>query len=233
VRHILPLLVLPLLATALAAPVPKEKTALKMKRLYGELADARKGYDFTLDGDKLVLTMGANASETLEEKNPPRVEREVKGNFEVRVAANLCPVTEKDKRAEIGDGFVGAGLCVWADDGRSFVFGPAISSRQGVSAGGSFRRDQTSLKPKEWYCSFDRYDPQQVFANRHYRITRSEKELLMENSEDGKKWEPGIIHKIALPETVRVGLVGVNVTTCECQATFSDFSLTTPKGEKK
>lgn len=68
-RHLLLLLLTPLVA--LAAPMPKETPADKMKRLFGEVADPRKGYDFTLDGEKLVVTMAANASEKMDDL-PPR-----------------------------------------------------------------------------------------------------------------------------------------------------------------
>jgi len=227
----LPLLVLPLLATAVAAPVPKEKTALKMKRLYGELADAKKGYDFTLDGDKLVLTMGANASETLVEKNPPRIEQEVKGDFEVRVVMSLAPPPAKGEKEAVG--FVTAGLCVWADDGRCLSFGPAIEAKPGGAVCGNFHRDLTSPRQKEWGLSFDRDVLRREFTGHHYRIARSGKNFTLDDSDDGTKWQPALIYKLALPDNVRVGLVGFNLTDGECRATFSDFSLTTPKGEKK
>jgi len=148
VRHLFALLLLPLVAVA--APVPKEKPETKIKRLYGEIADAKKGYDFTLDGDKLVVTMGPSVSESLEEKTPPRVEREVKGDFEVRVAVTLAPPPATGTDTSVG--FITGGLGLWAEDGRCLTFGPAIDVKAGGVACGNFRRELTSPRQKEWGC---------------------------------------------------------------------------------
>lgn len=223
------LLLLPL--AAFAAPVPKEKPEARLKRLYGAFADAKKGYDFTLDDDKLVLTMGPKASESLYEKAPPRVEREVKGDFEVRVAVTLASPLEKG--TEETGGAVIAGLGVWADEGRCLTVGAAINVFLNGVQCGIFRRDLTSPREKEWGLSFDQHKGRREYVGHHFRLTRKGNDFTLDDSEDGQKWQPSLTYKLTLPDTVRVGLTGQNTTGVECRATFADFSLTVPKAEEK
>jgi hypothetical protein len=230
---LLTLLVIPLLAVA--APVPKETPADKMKRLFGEVADAKKGYDFTLDGDKLVVTMASNASHNLAEKTLPRVEQEVKGDFEMKVVLTFAP--PKGKGADAVSGVVAAGLSVWVEDGRNMVFAPSywpLSTGKNVVEWlcGNFVRDHTPKLAKDWSYTHDPRKDVRAFTSHNLRLVRSGGELTITDSEDGKEWGVARIYKLTLPDTIRVGVFGLNTTNAECTATFSDFTVTPLKPAK-
>src|SRR5580704_11340407 len=79
------LLVAPL---AVAAPIPKETEADKIRRLYGTPEDPDKFCTFALDGNQLRLTAakglrGLNPSRGL--TNAPRTLKPVRGDFEASV----------------------------------------------------------------------------------------------------------------------------------------------------
>lgn len=223
------LLALPLLV--FAAPVPKETEKDKMKRLFGEVADARKGYDFTLDGDKLVVTMAGNASEnaTSDEKLP-RVEQQVKGDFEAMATLTFAP--PKGKYADAGERpFISAGWCVQAADGESLMVGPYFGLLAGNKNAdgwgcGSFVRDHTPKEKSKRSYTLGQRLKFCSFADYHLRLRREGDTFVFSESENGKDWVEGMSRKFDFPPTVSVGLAGLNGSDQEGTATFSDFTVT-------
>ena len=51
-------------------------------------------------------------------------------------------------------------------------------------------------------------------------------------SADGKKWQIGKGVAYDLPDTLRVGVVAINTSSHECEATFSDFTVIPLKSDK-
>src|SRR5262249_34889176 len=96
---------LPLLLAAplvVAAPVPRESHADKIRRLYGTPEDPDKVCTFALDGNALRLTAakglrGLNPSRGL--VNAPRTLRPVRGDFEATVRVTKDAVADGTKRA--------------------------------------------------------------------------------------------------------------------------------------
>ena len=228
-RRLLPLLVIPPLAVALAvaAPVPKKTGAQRMKRLFGEVADAKLGYEFALDGDKLVVTMAANASKELDEP-PPRTEREVTGDFDMTVVLSFAP--PKKKLADAGPSpHLMAGLGLWGKDECVLLRGPyfgdtgAEKNPDGWGYGEwTFYRPSVEKATSAWSVSrlF------QTYERRHLRLRREEGEYKYGESADGKEWDMWHAEPCDLPETVRVGVYVLNLTSADCTATFSDLVVT-------
>ncbi len=225
--RLFPLLLLPLLAVA--APVPKETEAQKLKRLFGELADAKKGYDFKLDGDKLVLTMAAEATESpIGEATSPFIGREVKGDFEARAVLTFTP--PKVKLDEAGKTpFVAAGFCVRGESGGMVLAAPYFGGGTGKQnpdgwGVGMFTRYTTpDEKPAVGYNARAKY---RGFQDRHVLIWREGDKIKLGISEDGKEWTMSADSlPTDLPDTVRVGVFGMNTSSVECTATFSDFTV--------
>ncbi len=229
-RHFFPLLLLPLVAVA--APVPKEKPKAKMERLFGTIADAKKGYDFSLDGEKLVLTMDANASDSLNEKAPPQVGREVTGDFEAQVTVSF-PI--RNGKEEGSRGTVVAGLCVWAADGRYHFVGPA--ARRGadgweLKAGMSWDY-MPDFKKNNWTGTLGHPHADSEVTQLAVRVKRDKNGLQWFQSTDGKSWEEWKTYLIALPDTACVGVCGMNTTDAAWSVTSSDFAVVPLKSDKK
>ena len=238
-HRVLPWLALPLVFPlfGVAAPVPKEKPEAKLKRLFGEVADARKGYDFTLDGEKLVVTVSAGAAEGMEER-PPRVEREVSGDFEVRVVLTFAPPSRNGRKNRLSP-TVSVGLGVWAEEAVIFrgpLYSPAVGIDKNDDGWGlgefAFVRPPDRVKGTSSTVLPRLF---QQYERRHLMFRREGGEYKYGESDDGKEWVvvtewPA---RCDLPDSVRVGLFVQNTTAAECTATFSDFIVTPPKAEKK
>lgn len=229
---LLPLLILPLLAVA--APVPVEKPEAKMKRLFGEVADPKDGYTFALDGDKLVVTMAANASEK-EDDFPPRIGQEITGDFEAQVVLDLAPPDKKVENAGKRP-YVFAGLVVWGKEGCYVMRARLFSSFGGKEAandngwvGARHQRDSV----KGGFTGRNNYDEHfREYHGLHIRIRREGSGLFYAESAEGKTWKERGGWEGDLPDTLRVGLIALNTTNAECTATFSDFTVTPLKPAK-
>jgi hypothetical protein len=227
-RRSLLLLLLPL--AAVAAPVPKETEAAKMKRLFGEVADAKKGYDFALDGDKLMLTMAAGASDHLQD-NTPRIGREVSGDFEATVVVTLAPPMKNIEDAGKLP-YLAAGLAVWGDKRqvvkRQRLFSSLGRGRKAANADGwesAILHWDYSKEDDQQYGGHAFDNQFQTCDRRHLRIRREGGKLDYADSMDGKTWKRWAAIRIELPDDVHVGVVGLNTTSAECTATFSDFTV--------
>lgn len=243
-RRLLPLLVLPLLAVAVAvaAPVPKETEKAKLQRLFGEMANPKEGYHFALDDRALVLTMAANASEDeVSEKTPPRVEQQVTGDFEAAVTITFAPPQKKyddnaDRNKSSRCALHLTGLCVWAEDGRNWAGGRFYGSSGGSKNPDGWgsavfvRRTPNAANAPDFACTTDTTFRQ--YTDHRFRLRREGDRLKTADSADGKKWSEWVEEEFKLPDTVRVGVFGLNTFTAECTATFSDFTITPLKPDK-
>jgi hypothetical protein len=232
VRHLLALLLFPLVAVA--APVPKETEKQKMTRLFGEVADAPKGYDFTLDGDKLVVTMAANSSKSLDEFSP-RTEREVTGDFDVRVVLTFAPSKKQRKEAGPSPHLV-AGLGLWGKGERVLLRGPYFGdtgSEKNADGWGYGEWTFYQLSADEATSAWALNRSYRKYERRHLRLRREEGKYKYGESVDGKEWDMWAAEPCDLPDTVRVGVYAVNTTNAECAATFSDLTVIPIKPAEK
>src|SRR5262245_23570907 len=71
---------------AIAAPIPKEDDAVRIRRVYGETIDPDRDCKFEMTGEKLRLTIPGK-QHFVERKlyNAPRVAREIEGDFTLTV----------------------------------------------------------------------------------------------------------------------------------------------------
>jgi len=245
VRHLLLLLVTPLVAVA--APVPKETDVAKMKRLFGELADAKKGYDFTLDDDKLVVKVagGSSKESAYWEKSklaPPRVEREVTGDFEARVQLEFAPPKGKAVAAGESPAAV-AGLCIQTESGQNWYLGPIFqkSDQKNATADGwgmshFLRKEKTELisRANQGVESSAAGDFKYQAKEKPHVTFRREGDVIKFKIGEGAKLEAsdfGFKHKLG--ETVKVGVFVMSNATTECQATFTEFAVTPLKPAEK
>ncbi len=83
-------------STTVAAPVPKNKTRERIEKLYGNIVDPKGDCTFSLDGDKLDITLPANEVRGLSGTfdTAPRVERQVSGDFILTVRFRI-PLSDK------------------------------------------------------------------------------------------------------------------------------------------
>jgi hypothetical protein len=229
-RRLLLLLFLPILVVA--APVPKEKPEDRMKRLFGVRTDAGKGYEFTLAGNNLTLTMEANASADMKEKTPPRVGREVSGDFEAQVTVTL---PERVGKEEGSRGMVVAGLCVWASDGRYHVAGTGAKRKADgweLQVGKSWDHLPVD-KRNEWGGTAGGPPSDSKVTHFFVRVKRDKDGLQWFQSTDGKTWGESKTYVIPPPESAFVGVCGINSTDTTWAVTFSDLVITPQKLEKK
>jgi len=78
----------------LAAPVPKETEKQKIERLYGKMVDPKGDSKFTLDGDKLVVTLPANETRGHDYEGDPR--RGTKGLTKITTAPRVGQEVDGD-----------------------------------------------------------------------------------------------------------------------------------------
>jgi hypothetical protein len=218
-----------------AAPVPKEDDAARMRRIYGAVVDPDEDCRFEILGDKLQITIpGTFHSLTSpfirpQALNAPRVWKEVKGNFTatLRVSFRLRAAPEQEVVLEAGGPTFGppsgGGLVVW-DGADNF----SVASRDERPANG---------EAAGVFC-FERHSPKgSQAAARHLtpgdsaylRITRAGQKAVAEYSEDGKKWRELHTVEVAWGETVKVGVFAHTRNKKGFMATFDEYTLTTPK----
>lgn len=104
-RYLPPLVSLVAVAVTLAAPVPKQSDKQKLEAKFGKIADPKGDSKFTLDGEKLLITLPAKETRsyghTTDPDDPanqakfkktttcPRVEFEASGDFGSASASTL------------------------------------------------------------------------------------------------------------------------------------------------
>lgn len=138
-RH-LTLLLVP--ALTLAAPVPKPTEQQKIEARFGKIVDPKGDSKFSLDGDKLTITLPANETRgydyTTDPDDPtnqakfkktntcPRVEFDAKGDFVLTVRVKLTLDAKAKAAAKREDmAYVAAGVQVMSGENDWHFLGPA------------------------------------------------------------------------------------------------------------
>ena len=229
-----------LASLAVAAPVPKESEAEKIKKAFGEIVDPDKDCKFKLDGEKLVLTMpGGKRYDYWDEKLPgkpseqekpitncPRVLREAEGDFviTVRVTAALPkdPEAAEGKMAEAG-----AGLFIMNDKQRVWRSGMHDFAMPGKD------RNLMAIIPGSHGPAGFQLTAGKPGAGLYVRMKRQAGKLSPEFSGDGKKWQGGITMTVDKEEKVKVGVYGFSNSKADTTVTFENFSVEAAKAEEK
>jgi regulation of enolase protein 1 (concanavalin A-like superfamily) len=229
-RTLFPLALL-LPAVALAAPVPKETEAEKIKRLFGTPADPEKDCKFTLDGEKLVLRT-PEASHVFGFGNgignAPRVTRTVEGDFVATVRIRMAPPQPPQPYGPRM--LFQAGLYV-ADSDTSFAF----NTRAVEDQNGTIRR---TGRHGAWVSGNQQFsgssgggafDPETTFL----RVTRTGDTTQFGASADGKGWHVFAGPKVQYGDKVTLGLFAANPGGLPFAAEFDQFTVTAPPAPKK
>lgn len=218
-------------AVALAAPVPKETEAEKIKRLFGTPADPDKDCKFELDGDKLVVRtpeaghvfgFGTGIG------NAPRVARTVEGDFVATVRIRMAPPRPPQPGGPRM--LFQAGLYL-AETDTSFAYNARAvedqngairrTGRHGAWVGGNQQFSGSS--------GGGAFDPETTFL----RVARTGGKLQFGASADGKGWHLFAGPNVAYPDKVALGLFAANPGGLPFAAEFDQFTVTTPSADKK
>jgi hypothetical protein len=197
---------------SVAAPVPPEDAAARMRRIYGTADDRNKGARYELDGDKLrIFVPPPSMVDRRFDPRPvstPRIWQDVTGDFTavVQIAGHR------------GCG----GLVAWAD----------LENHLAVSRGCANDRSQFQLV----YCYTNSVRTAAPVAApkpeapAYLRLTRKGKRLTAGYSPDGKEWVDFIPDDVEWGETIKVGLFAKNwVDATAILLTFDQYRLTVAK----
>lgn len=215
---------------AVAAPVPPETDAARMKRLFGTPVDPVGDCRFQMAGDKLTLRVGDASRETgqaREYRNAPRTGRPVRGDFAVRVRvtadlpADLTPINPVVRWSHT------AGLVVWQDEhhlatveiGRFSLSPRSPLPMRGVRSaawrdsvghviGDVYARPEDAAMPARWL-----------------QITRTGERVQFAAGPDGQTWPIRDIKKAPLADELSVGVTAGHTTAAGFTATFDEFRV--------
>jgi hypothetical protein len=211
-----------LLATAaLAAPVPKETEAEKIRRLFGKVVDSDKDCTLSLDGSVLRIRVPDRPHVLTPQRgvlNAPRTIREVEGDFTATVKIRILKPSSVDQPPSRFQ----AGLVILGDSTTlvhhsrqldTIQSPPRLSgihalilngrqTRSGGSGGGIFTAETAT-----------------------FRITRSREKVRLAASSDGKTWHNMPEFAVPLPDKVAVGVYAAQAGTSAFTAEFEDFVL--------
>jgi regulation of enolase protein 1 (concanavalin A-like superfamily) len=218
-----------------AAPPPTETEAAKLKRLWGETSDPDKDCTFSLDGDRLRISMPASVHSidiSGNRKNAPRVLRDAIGDFvmNVKIVKTALP-------AGFGqDGLAGAGLII-SDDEYVATF-QRFHTRT-VTADGIVGRaecyrfrnnyvdpDRLQNVARVAMSMSDLLPPGMADKPVYLRLTRKGSEFTTATSPDGKTWVPDSKHVLELTSKVRVGVVANHSGNKPYEAEFESLTVT-------
>jgi hypothetical protein len=239
-----PLLLVPLVAVALAAPVPKQTEAQKIEAKFGKIVDPKGDSTFALDGDKLSITLpagegrGFRYENNLETPNDlstykriditPRIEFEQKGNFVLTVRVH-SPLSEKAEPISKGTKAVlGGGFRFTPKDQRWYRFGIMQMLDRGKMHTGFPLDNPGTLTNSDSGSKFgfEGFEGETVWL----RVTRKGETVTREASTDGKEWKEfkSTACEIA-DETITISLYALHHSDTKHTVTFDEFRIETPK----
>jgi regulation of enolase protein 1 (concanavalin A-like superfamily) len=220
-------------ATAVAAPVPKDDDAARLARIYGTKSDPARDATFDLTADVLRVRIpkrepapftGQPRGSEFPNLNPvsaPRVWRDIQGDFTATVRVAF-PLTLAKAKAE--SGLRAAGLVIWVSEKEYLVLA---------------RTEWVNGKAEElFYLSHktesgntaegDNQNP--VAESGFVRLERRGERITGSYNRDGKEWTQFIITpKLKAPGPVKVGVYATHATDSPFEVIFDHYSLTVPK----
>lgn len=163
------------------------------------------------------------------------------GDFEAIVTVTLAPPKKNIEDAGKSPYLV-AGLAACGKDGR-YAMRARLFSSLGVGGKAAnadgwesawYHRDPSREVPGGSAGGHGGFDNTfQPCDGLRLRLHREGTKVSYAESTDGKGWKDRMVWECDLPETVRVGVFGLNTTNAECTATFSDFTVTPLKPAEK
>ncbi len=231
-----PLLLLPLVAVAVAAPVPKQTEAQKIEAKFGKIVDPKGDSTFALDGDKLTITMPAEEERVFgfgdvrkgEKKKKfdltPMVEFDHTGDFAltVRVASSFSADAKPVSNGTLVP-YSGGGIRITGKDSEWYRFGVCYG---GKKHGVLFPADG----PNVWSSGMNGMSAPSLTGESNWlRLIREGSVLHFKASTDGKKWVA--LGKMGGPEAegVSVALFAHHTSDTKHAVTFDEFKIETPK----
>jgi hypothetical protein len=229
------LFVLALSAPAAAAPPPKESDSVKLKRVWGDLVDPDKDCSFSLDGDRLRLSVPGKSHLFLASTHnsgrggadgAPRTAKTVSGDFSLTVTWVQSRPT--DDKANAGT-FAGVGFYVRGGDACSSVHLHYTADDSGAYASANFILNgcttNSSTRGTRQAGKDERTSPITM------TLTREGNKVHTKYSLDGKKWKPMWTYDGNFPPEVTVGVFAENTGTKGYDALFEGLKI--EAGEKK
>jgi len=233
-------LLLLLAPVALAAPVPKETEKQKIERLYGKVMDPKGDSKFSLDGDKLTVTLPAKEVRSFDyvgerltdpktwkkSSTAPRVDFTASGDFQVTVRATLAldPKAE-DIRSGHDEAFVGGGIQLQHGESNWYYLGPAESKSEG-KAHRHHSFESPGAYSKGLGLGIGSEEVKAVANPSWVRLTRADKGIVFAVSTDGKEFVPLLKHAGAVPdETVHLSLSAHHCSDTAHAVMFDEFKV--------
>jgi len=214
-----------LLASAAAAPVPKEALVPPLEKLFGKPDVGADTCEFKLDGKKLIIAVpGSVESPATRLSGAPRTKKEVTGDFEMEVS-----VSYKLPDPPMG-GHAGAGLAIWQDDSRF-----ALANRHHWPAGNTWsggfdvHYEHPDGKRVSHGATCEGTGPETPARLRLRR--QSDVVTTWESRDAGKSWNKLTESELKLPATVNVGIIVFNSLKAKMEVHCDSLTIT-PLGKK-
>jgi regulation of enolase protein 1 (concanavalin A-like superfamily) len=218
-----------------AAPPPKEPEAGKLRRLWGETADLDKDCSFSLDGEKLKITVPAKTHVFLASThdggrgrpdNAPRTEQKVSGDFTLTVQlTQTLPTADK---ANAGT-FAGAGVYVLGGSACGTISLHHTAGADGAAGTSQFRlmgkTTNSSTSDSRGMAKGEADKPITL------RLVREGNRIKSSYNTDGKTWKTLWTYEGEFANEVTVGVYVENTGAKGYEAVFDGFKVDT--GEKK
>lgn len=219
-----------------AAPPPKEPESVKLKRLWGEMIDSDKDCTFTLDGDKLKISVpgkshlfraAMHGGGRGQEDNAPRTAKTVTGDFTVEVQ-----FVQSIPAADAANAGALTSIGVYVLGGSSAC---AISRQHTSDAGGQVKAGNFRLQGRKTNSSTSGSrgaSGDEATKPVTVRLVREGSKIQSKYSTDGKTWKSlWAGYEGEFPAEVTVGVFAENTGTKGLDAVFDGFKIDT--GEKK
>ena len=206
---------------AVAAPVPKESPAEKLRRLYGTCHDPDKDCTFAMQGETLRLRVGGGPHRLVPTSGPsnaPRTLRSVEGDFTASIRIRLDRPLHPDPPGIA----LHAGLFVSAADGSLVYFArrvlnPAGQKPQVTAINGVWSNGQLDGAGSAVAAPF-------TAESVVFRMRRTGRQFACDASEDGKtRWAPATALTVALPDKVAIGVFAGHDGRTAFEALFEEF----------
>ncbi|MBY0457206.1 MAG: hypothetical protein K2V38_07705 [Gemmataceae bacterium] len=220
-------------AAVLAAPVPKEDDAGRLRRIYGRAEDPDKDCAFQMAGDKLHIRLPIEPHNSFNWKpgwgNSPRATHEIEGDFTatVRVEFPLRSAEERDAKTG-GTRFASGGLIAGEpDEAVSLLRVEELANGAVIERFHRMRRwiAQNGANGEGGSRALAGNPPAAAFL----RLARAGPKVKTAISRDGKDWTEFAAVEVGWKDKVRVGVIAENTFRDPFEVTFDEYTLTQPK----
>lgn len=223
-----------MVSPTLAEPIPKESEAAKIKRIWGEPLEKDNGAKFSLDGEKLRISVpkckktSDNDLLISEPENATRIVKKVEGPFVVTVTLHHHKPPEKCPEAN-PMWITGAGIYVKFESsvyGFGRVHNDESLKTKGTATSFYYKKiDDFRVHRRNWEDIHNekRFDPIKLKVEIEGKWIRSY------FSFDGKIWENAYMDNRNISSKAIVGIYAEHTVDAETTAVFEDFKITKPK----